>query len=218
MISYPKNQLVPAIASDSVADLMVGLADTAIDAAIESGALDGIPVVGLTTGLMKATRDVRQAFMVRKLALFLGETANLTIEERVKFKNSFCAEEQAEEFGGLLVVLLERADDLAKPRILGRLLVAYARGVFTQEEFFRISRMVERSLLMISIYSMASRLAACRAGRFRRKTFRLLVFSIRPALTVMKMEVFSIRFRHMESGLCSMGLRANKPLAWAGPH
>lgn len=145
MISYPKNQLVPAIASDSVADLMVSLADTAIDAAIESGAFDGIPVVGLAAGVMKASRDVRQAFMVRKLALFLGETANLTIEERVKFGNSFCAEEQAEEFGGLLVVLLERADDVVKPRILGRLLVAYARGVFTQEEFFRISRMVERS-------------------------------------------------------------------------
>lgn len=124
---------------------MIGLADTAVDAAIESGALDGIPVVGLATGAMRAARDVRQAFLVRKLARFLGETAGLTGEERLKFKGKFHDEEQAEEFGGLVVVLLDRADDLTKPIILGRLLVAYAKGVFSQDNFFRLARMVERS-------------------------------------------------------------------------
>lgn len=59
MIKYPENQLVPSITSDSVADLIVSLADTAIDAAIVSGALDGVPVIGLTTGLMNATRDMK---------------------------------------------------------------------------------------------------------------------------------------------------------------
>jgi hypothetical protein len=145
MTTYPKNQLVPSITSESVADLMASLADTAVDAAIESGALDGIPVVGLATGVMRAARDVRQAFLVRKLARFLGETADLTAEERLSFKSKFHSEEQAEEFGGLVVVLLDRADDLTKPVVLGRLLVAYARGAFSQDDFFRLARMVERS-------------------------------------------------------------------------
>jgi hypothetical protein len=145
MATYPKNQLVPSIASESVADLMVNLADTAVDAAIESGALDGIPVVGLATGAMRAARDVRQAFLVRKLARFLGETSGLTAEERLNFKSKFQNEEQAEEFGGLVVVLLDRADDLTKPVILGRLLVAYAKGAFSQDDFFRLAKMVERS-------------------------------------------------------------------------
>jgi hypothetical protein len=145
MAAYPKNQLVPSIASESVADLMINLADTTVDAAIESGALDGIPVVGLATGAMRATRDIRQAFLVRKLARFLAETAGLTAEERLNFNGKFQNEEQAEEFGGLVVVLLDRADDLTKPVILGRLLVAYAKGSFSQDDFFRLARMVERS-------------------------------------------------------------------------
>jgi hypothetical protein len=144
MATYPKNELVPSIASESVADLMISIADTAVDAAIESGALDGIPVVGLTTGMMRATRDVGEAFLLRKLARFLSETANLTAEERQNFKSKFHNEEQAEDFGGLVVVLLDRADDLTKPIILGRLLVAYAKGAFSQEDFFRLARMVER--------------------------------------------------------------------------
>lgn len=144
-MAYPKNQLVPSIASESVADLMVSIADIAMDAALESGALDGIPVVGLATGAMRATRDVRQAFLVRKLARFLSETANLSTEERSDFKSKFQNEGQAEEFGGLVVVLLDRADDLAKPIILGRLLVAYAKGAFSQDDFFRLARMVDRS-------------------------------------------------------------------------
>lgn len=145
MAAYPKNQLVPSIASESVADLMINLADTTVDAAIESGALDGIPVVGLATGVIRAARDVRQAFLVRKLARFLAETAGLTAEERLNFSGQFQSDAQAEEFGGLVVVLLDRADDLKKPVILGRLLVAYAKGAFSQDDFFRLARMVERS-------------------------------------------------------------------------
>ena len=82
MTSYPENQLVPSIASESVANLMVSLADTALDVAVESGALDCVPVVGLVTGAMRAARDVHQAFLVRKLVLFLSETARLSAEER----------------------------------------------------------------------------------------------------------------------------------------
>lgn len=145
MTTYPKNQLVPSIASESTADLMGNLADTALDAAIDSGALDGIPVVGLTIGTMKAARDVRQAFLIRKLARFLSVTSGLTPEERLNLNSKFQNEDKAEEFGGLVVVLLDRADDFAKPVILGRLLVAYARGLFSQDDFFRLARMVERS-------------------------------------------------------------------------
>ncbi|NIJ86483.1 hypothetical protein FHY35_003527 [Xanthomonas arboricola] len=123
---------------------MINLADTTVDAAIESGALDGIPVVGLATGAIRACRDVRQAFLVRKLARFLAETAELTAEERLNFNDEFQNEEQAEEFGGLVVVLLDRADDFVKPVILGRLLVAYAKGAFSQHDFFRLARMVDR--------------------------------------------------------------------------
>ena len=42
-------------------------------------------------------------------------------------------------------MLLYRSDDLTKPKILGRLLVAYAQGHITQEDFLRLSSMVERS-------------------------------------------------------------------------
>jgi hypothetical protein len=145
MAKYPKNELVISVTSESVANLIINVADTALDIALTSGLLDEIPVVSLTTGVMRAVRDIRQAFLKNKLVLFLKETASLSAEERSALKSNFQDEEQAEEFGGLVIVLLDRADDLIKPVILGRLLVAYAKGAFSQNDFFRLARMVERS-------------------------------------------------------------------------
>lgn len=145
MTAYPKNELVQSITSSEFIDLMSSAADTSIDALVESGALDGIPIVGLFVGAVRAGRNIREGFLLHKLIHFLRETSELTPEERLSFQSQFQNDEKAEEFGGLVVVLLERADDLAKPVILGRLLVAYAKGMFSQEEFLRLARMVDRS-------------------------------------------------------------------------
>ncbi|WP_338438735.1 hypothetical protein [Synechococcus elongatus] len=142
---YPKNQLVRSITSSESTDLLSSLVDTGIDAAVESGALDGVPIVGLLFGAVRAGRNIREGFLLHKLVHFLRETSALTPEERLSFQRQFQNDEKAEEFGGLVVILLERADDLAKPVILGRLLVAYAKGMFSQDKFLRLARMVDRS-------------------------------------------------------------------------
>lgn len=140
-----KNQLVPSITSESTSDLLSTIADSALDAAIDSGALDGISVVGLLTGFIKAARDIRERLLLKKLILFLKETENLSPEERGGFKSKFQDEAASEDFGTIVVMLLDRSDDLTKPKILGRLLVVYAQGHITQEDFLRLSSMVERS-------------------------------------------------------------------------
>lgn len=145
MIGYPPNKLVPSIASESLSDALSIVADTSLDAAIDSGALDGIPIIGIATGLAKAARDIREAFLLRKLACFLQATSDLALDERKRFEAQFTDNSAQENFGGALLVLIDRAEDVEKPRILGRLLVAYVRGAFGQSELMRMSKMVDRS-------------------------------------------------------------------------
>ena len=145
MAEYPPNKLVPSIASESLGDALATIADTSLDAAIESGALDGIPIIGIATGVAKAARDIREAFLLRKLAGFLEATNSLTLEERRRFEAQFSDNSAQEDFGGALLVLIDRAEDIEKPKILGRLLVAYVRGAFNQRELLRMSKMVDRS-------------------------------------------------------------------------
>lgn len=145
MQNYPQNKLIPSITSDATADLLVQAADVGLDAALESGILSGIPVVGLISSTFKAGREIRDNYLIRKLAKFLESTRELDAEERSQLHTKFHSEAESENFGGMLLLLLERADDLVKPKIIGRLLVSYARGNFTQDDFFRLSKMVDRS-------------------------------------------------------------------------
>ncbi|HEY2345723.1 MAG TPA: hypothetical protein VGH80_07555 [Xanthomonadaceae bacterium] len=145
MSLFSSNKLVSSIASDSTADVLALIADTSLDAAIESGALHGIPVIGMATGLIKAGRDIREAFLVKKLARFLRPTCALSDGERKKFVAQFENAATKEEFGAALLILIDRSEDIEKPAILGRLLVANVRGAFGRNELMRMSKMVDRS-------------------------------------------------------------------------
>ena len=145
MASYPPNELVPSIASESLSDVLTTIADTSLDAAIKSGVSDGIPVIGIATGALKAARDIREAFLVRKLAVFLQKVGKLSLQERQAFEQIFSDRDAQEDFGGALLVLIDRSEDIEKPRILGRLLAAHAKGKFSQSDFMRLAKMVDRS-------------------------------------------------------------------------
>jgi hypothetical protein len=138
------NQLVPTIASESLSEALTTIADTSLDVAITSGVLDGIPVVGILTGTLKAARDIREVFLFRKLLAFLQQADRMHLEERQRFEKTFADTKAQEDFGAALLVLIDRAEDLDKPRILGRLLVAHARGAFDQATLMRLSKMVDR--------------------------------------------------------------------------
>jgi hypothetical protein len=130
-----------------MAELLALSAETALDAAIESGALNGIPIVGLAFGVAKAGRDFRERYMLKKLGRFLYSVAALSSDERDQFRLGFESEAEQDDFGARLLILVERADDLQKPKILGRLLVAHARGCFSRQALLRMSLMVDRSFI-----------------------------------------------------------------------
>jgi len=144
MSKYPLNKLVPSFTSESLADALTTVADTSIDLAIDSGALDGVPVIGMLTGMMKVARSYRERQLVAKLVAFLEEVDKIPADERAEFQNSFSDSDDQEDFGGALLTLIDRADDLEKPRIIGRLLVAHAGGVFNRADLMRMSKMVDR--------------------------------------------------------------------------
>jgi hypothetical protein len=130
-----------------MAQLLTLGADTALDVAIESGSLNQIPIVGLLVGMAKAGRDLRERYLLKKLGRFLHSAAVLSTEERNQFRLGFESDGEQEDFGARLLILVERADDLEKPRILGRLLVAHARGAFSRHALLRMSLMVDRSFM-----------------------------------------------------------------------
>ncbi len=137
--------LTRSLASESLAHSLATVADTALDAAIDSGALDGVPVIGILTGTMKAMRDMRETLFLRKIVLFLKQLSSVPIEERKRFVEQFEDEDERHKFGEAIMLIIERAEDMEKPKIVGRIVAAHILGHINHEVAMRLAKMVDRS-------------------------------------------------------------------------
>ena len=136
--------LPASIASEETTDLVATIGDTGLDMAISSGALDGIPVIGIAIGLWRAGKGIQQELFTRKVLRFLGETNQVAPEHRLKFVTSLDTEGKTEEFGESILLILERIDDTLKPSIIGRLMASHIRGDLEYAKAMRLASIVSR--------------------------------------------------------------------------
>ncbi|MES2301807.1 MAG: hypothetical protein V4521_07000 [Pseudomonadota bacterium] len=139
------NKSLPAsIASDEATNLLATIGDAGLDAAISSGALDGIPVLGIATGLWRTGKGVQQALFTRKILRFLRETNKVSDPERKYFLENLNIEGKSEEFGETILLILDRIDDTVKPGIIGKLMAAHIRGEIDYAKAMRLASIVSR--------------------------------------------------------------------------
>lgn len=137
--------LVRSIASGSLADEFATITDVVVDATVESGALEGVPIIGLLVGAMKAGRDIRKNLFVRKVCLFLKELSSLPIDKRRDFAQQFDTKEECHKFGEAVLLLLERAEDMKKPQLIGRIMSAHVLGELDRRQAMRLCMIIDRS-------------------------------------------------------------------------
>lgn len=135
-----------SLGGDKVTDVAAIIGDIGFDAAINSGALDGIPVVGFLTGVWRAGKEIQNVIFVRKIARFLHEWQRLSTIERDSFLADLAADEKLGDFGETVIVLLDRADHVKKPALIARIFVALARAHFDYETAIRLATLVDRCI------------------------------------------------------------------------
>jgi hypothetical protein len=106
-----------------------------------------IPVVGKALEIARAIRSTADALFLRKVARFVMEFSHLSIQERASFTAAFTTEEEMDRFGESILLLLEHADEVEKPSVIGRLFCAAAQGHLTFEQAARLSTIVNRGYL-----------------------------------------------------------------------
>ncbi|MBD5804077.1 hypothetical protein AZOA_35200 [Azoarcus sp. Aa7] len=144
MSNTPDTSLTRSVATESLADLLGNISETAIDSVIESGMLRDIPIIGTITGLMKAGRDVRSALFLRKIAVFLQELSQTSPEDRRNFVAQFDSEEKRHEFGQTVLMLLDRSEDIAKPRLIAKIVSAHIQGSIEYAKAMRLCAIIDR--------------------------------------------------------------------------
>jgi hypothetical protein len=129
------NLIISAIKSKHSADLTARLGEVALDSLLTQGVLREIPMIGSAIGLFNAGNDIAAYFFARKISLFLNEVETISQEDRQRFFEEKCSEEGAEEVGEATLLLLEKADNVALAKYLGRAFALFIKGTISRPAF-----------------------------------------------------------------------------------
>ena len=139
--------LTQSVSSDKLGELATTVADVGFDAVIRSGALDGVPVFGLLGGFWKAGRSIQAELFVRKICRFLQGVGNASQHDREQFVRKIENQGKSAEFGEAILLILERVDEIHKPKIIGRVMAAHISGAFDYDTAMRLAASVNRAFL-----------------------------------------------------------------------
>ena len=137
-----------SIASDNLGTILGGLGEVAIDSALDEGVLREIPIIGTIARLLKAGRDLRNEFFLRKVAIFLSKISEASNSERQQFASRFINEAHCRRFGESALLLLEQAESMEKPEIIGRILCAEIRGEIDLLKAMRLAVIIDRCYMV----------------------------------------------------------------------
>ena len=124
-------------------DLVANAGDIAMDAIIDDGALDGVPIIGAIKGLYKVTKNYQTDRLMKKIHRFIFITHDTTIEERMNFISEY-TEKNKEDGCEVLLALLDRLDNTNKVNILTNLMKAKIKEEISIEDFIRLCAVLER--------------------------------------------------------------------------
>jgi hypothetical protein len=123
----------------SLAELLTKAAD-----ALSAVNLSSVPIVGLLNEAIRAGSQIQSALFLRKVERFLEEVAFASTADRMSFASQFEDEADQYQFGEAMLMLLDRAEDMQKATLLGRLVAALARREVDHKQAMRLASIVNR--------------------------------------------------------------------------
>lgn len=128
---------------DKLIDLLSGVAD----ALIQTSALDGVPVVGTLIGSVRVWAGWRERIFEEKVRSFIDEAKSAPQDYRDRLAKALGSVAKQRKFGKHLILLLERADDLDKPRLIARVWLRIAAGTMTPTQGMLLMSIIDRALM-----------------------------------------------------------------------
>lgn len=135
------------MASERLTDVTTAVADIGLNAILDSGAFDGVPIFGALTGTFRAGVAIREHLFMRKVAEFLITFEATPAAKRKDFIADLERRGKKSEFGEQIIFLIERMDDMKKPVIVGRIMSAAATGNIPLTKAMRLAKIVDRAYL-----------------------------------------------------------------------
>lgn len=140
-------KLIESVKSDQLAELSLDIGESFLDAMMEDGVAQNIPIFGSIYKLGKAAFGIREHYFAKKIYLFLFNIKDVSQNDRIKFLNDLESADDSQHAGETLINLLERFDNMGKPIILSNLLKAKVKDNIDIVNFLRLASIVEKGFL-----------------------------------------------------------------------
>ena len=151
--------LIKSIYDPHLSEIIQDYGEIAIDALIQNDLLKEIPIIGTAVGFTKMGIAIRDRNFLKKILLFIQEFETITAKEKESLLNKINEDEKFQErVGETLILLLDRFDHFAKPKMLAQLFNGYLGGEIDYDKFQRLSTSVDRAFMpdlerLLSYYS-----------------------------------------------------------------
>jgi hypothetical protein len=133
------------IASEHLSSIVRELTEVGVDTMVKEGLLRDIPFGNILHSSYQAGVAIQQQLFIQKIIKFWEPVSNVPYEERLKFVEEMDQNpEKKRVWGETLLLLIDRADSLEKPLIVGSLWQHHILGNISYEDAMRLSFIVDR--------------------------------------------------------------------------
>jgi len=132
--------------SDEAKELAADIGEFEIDAFLDDGILKEVPVIKALIGFWKTGITIKDRLFLRKVASFIAASPGFTPQEVEQFViEHWHDKNQAARLGAVVVVVLDKLDDLEKPVMLAKVFAAFVRKRISYDAFRRLAQSVDLS-------------------------------------------------------------------------
>lgn len=138
--------LVDSFTEFDPAQITPDLLEVALDHILDDDTIKDIPIVRSIIGVIKTAASIRDRALVKKLILFLSPLGSVPSEIRGQFKARMNVDEEfKKKVGEKLLLIIERLDDMSKPKLVANAFQAYMEGEIDFEMFQRLTGAIDKS-------------------------------------------------------------------------
>jgi hypothetical protein len=129
---------------DQVIDTSIEIFEAIGDQFFEDSLFKDIPILGTAVNVAKLGKTITDRIFLRKVANFLVSLSNIKETERKKFYSKLETDQKLrDKTGEVLVLILDRFDDLEKPEILSKIFMAYIKDLVNFDQFRQLASAVD---------------------------------------------------------------------------
>ena len=135
-----------SVLTNELENISKDILELTLDSFLDDGVLKDLPIFSFVYSFTKTTISIKERIFAKKILQFLFELKDTPQVKRQEFIEKIEKNEKSEaKFGETILMILDKADNLQKARLAGKLLAECIKGNISYEEFLKLTSILNRS-------------------------------------------------------------------------